>query len=184
MFERYFVRKPTWLHQANPSDVTTIRPVHAIWTVCATCSWESSSWWTTADASSQISFISCLWSDLDLSHWWLYDIPTRDDECLFCLDYFLCLDVQLDARHLPLWGTARRHRPVSTCCLPSLYPIDITSPRDSEHPYHPIAVDGNSLVGSTRVRGPTTGSSFSILCLILLIDWTCLFITTFNIIDL
>jgi len=34
--------------------------------------------------------------------------------------------------------------------------------RDSEDPYHlSTTVDGNSLVGATRVRGPTTGDHFN-----------------------
>ena len=54
--------------------------------------------------------------------------------------------------------------------------------RDSEHPHHPLsAVDWNPLACSTCVRGPTTGDSFSILCVVVLIEWTYSFIMTFNI---
>src|SRR6218665_1143914 len=54
----------------------------------------------------------------------------------------------------------------SRCCLPSLYPIDVTWSRDSEHPHQLSAVDRNPLAGSTHVRGPTSGDSFSLLSLV------------------
>jgi len=44
--------------------------------------------------------------------------------------------------------------------------------RDSEHPSHMSAVDRNPLTGSTRVCGPTSGDSFSLLCLVLQTDGT------------
>src|SRR6218665_2547548 len=43
--------------------------------------------------------------------------------------------------------------------------------RDSEHPRHLSAIAGNPLVGSTRVRGPTSGDSFNLLCLVLRTDF-------------
>ena len=60
--------------------------------------------------------------------------------------------------------------------------IDATWFRDSEHPCHLSAVDGNPLVGSTCVRGPATGDSFSLLCIVLLTDVIYSFVMTFNII--
>jgi len=45
---------------------------------------------------------------------------------------------------------------------------------------HLLAVDGNRLAGSKRVRRPTTGDSVSLLCLVLLMKWTYLFIMVFN----
>ena len=38
----------------------------------------------------------------------------------------------------------------------------------AEHPRHLSGIDGNLLAGSTRVLGPATGDSFSLLCL-----WFC-----------
>ena len=43
-----------------------------------------------------------------------------------------------------------------------------------------IIVDGNQLVGSTCVRGPATGDSFSLLCIVLLSDVIYSFVMTFN----
>src|SRR6218665_1604753 len=72
------------------------------------------------------------------------------DECLFCLVYFLCL----------LCSSASSSV-CERCRLSSFYPIDVTWPRYSEHPCHLSAVDGNALVGSTRVRGPASGACAS-----------------------
>ena|SRR6218665_1393131 len=64
----------------------------------------------------------------------------------------------------------RWHRPVSAIAnrLPSLYIIDMTCSRDSEHPRNLSAVNRNPLVGSTCMCGPASGDSFSLLCLVLL----------------
>ena len=54
------------------------------------------------------------------------------------------------------------------CGQSSLYLIDVIAwHKDSEHPPHLSAVDGNPLAGSTCVRGPASDDSFSLLCLLL-----------------
>src|SRR6218665_3869792 len=53
------------------------------------------------------------WSDLDRRHCWLFNLPTRCDECLSCVGYTLCIYHQPDSRHLPERWTCCRHRPLS-----------------------------------------------------------------------
>src|SRR6218665_1586200 len=55
------------------------------------------------------------------------------------------------------------------CQLPSLYPIDITWSRDSEHPCHLSAVDGNRWLALHMCKGLAL-VTLSDYCLFLLID--------------
>src|SRR6218665_3889650 len=81
--------------------------------------------------------------------------------------YSLGFDGPTDERHPLPRGTARRHRPVSAitvACRRFTLPT-CPGPEILNIPCHLSAVDGNLLVGSTRVRESATGDSFSFLCL-------------------
>ena len=119
------------------------------------------------------------WNDLDCSHLWLYNLLTRDDECLFRADS-LCIDGQPDT-----------HRSSSTVmdCTPAIFHheglhvgivgmrmlsdvVALTFQRNLAQRFWTFmsSVSRNHLVGFTRVCGHTTGDFFSLLCLVLLID--------------
>ena len=46
-----------------------------------------------------------------------------------------------------------------------LYPVDLTYSKETLNNYHLSAVEGNPLVGSTSVRGSTSGDSFELTVL-------------------
>jgi len=116
------------------------------------------------------------YSDVHRCHSWLYNLPTRDDACLSALIapcastanqthvIFLREGLLVGNITMTLFANA-------VACNLSLYSIDVTWSRDSELPCHVSAVDEGSLAGSTRVRGPTTGDSFSLWYLVLQTDW-------------
>lgn len=129
--------------------------------VYSTCHWDSSSRWITANTGH--------WSDLDNSPWWLYNLSTRYDECLFCLNYSLCFDGQIDAYHLPPWGTVRLHsHRVCECYL--LYPVHVTWSRDSEQSCHLSVFDGIRVPLAGSTSGVSVGLETAILCSWLIIS--------------
>lgn len=159
--ERHFVGRPMWLHLVLPRSAPRL----------------FSSWWRTADVDH--------WNDLHRSHWWLFNLLTRDDKCLSCVDYFLVLrrpTVMFQHEgvphvcHLPPWGSfVHQHRHVFARA------VDCRRSTLSTYCSHPEILNihiisqllmGITLAGITRVLASTSGDSFSLLCLILHTDWT------------
>ena len=68
------------------------------------------------------------WSDLDRSHWLLYNLPTRNDKCLFCMDwrtaYALKANRTLVILYPEIYPPRRlRKRASERCRLSSLYTL-------------------------------------------------------------
>src|SRR6218665_977997 len=107
-----------------------------------------------------------------IGQWWLYNFLTPDDDCFTAWISFAhgrttgsaSSSTVKDCSSAPSYVCDR-------CRLQSLYAIDLTWSRDSEHSCHLSAVDGNPLPGSARVPWTTTdGNSFSSMCFVFKTD--------------
>src|SRR6218665_1412001 len=108
----------------------------------------SSRWWT-VDAVHR--------SDLKGSHWWLGNLPSRDDVYVFAgtRPTLLCFDGQPDARHLPpLVDSVTEFENAVGCRRSTLSkkPAAWSEILDIQ-----VSCRRGRLAGSTRMRGPAMG---------------------------